>query len=207
MVTGPALRYYWVAYYNDGTKLSQFDPITFKEYAFSDIDAAKLVKFALYPFTSQQAKNITAKGNLAISVPILPIIEINLSDGKRLIYYRDVYVSQEEYHFCRACNKEFYFGNNSKTTQSKYSSPICPYCGSHDIYKCKKCGKIFNIFEDARFGMCSCGGHLDRIRLTSGQYVREKRWIEYYVGYQTLVNGINHKVLLKINEQGDIELI
>jgi len=204
MTQNRPLVYYWIAQYDDGTCLPQYNPITYLENRFSDIEQDKLIKFGLYPFDKELAEGITKKGiDPVVSIPFLPKYEINLDNDRRLIHYRDVFISHEEYHLCRKCGKEFEFSSTSPKTNSKYSSPICPNCNSHDLFICKSCGKEYQRFEDAKFGMCDCKGHLKRERFTSGQYSREKRWIEYFLGYQTKVKGNNYKTLLKIDERGD----
>lgn len=206
-MTQTPLVYFWIAHYSDGNALPQYDPNTFRENSFKDIQHDKLIKFGLYPFNRDLASGVRNTGQAVINIPILPIYEVNLNSDKRLIYYRDVFISQEEYHFCKKCNKEFRYGSDSPKIESNYSSPICPNCGAHDIFVCKRCKQEYKRFEDAKFGMCECGSHLKRQRVTSGQYNREKRWIEYYLGTQQLVNGTNIKNLLKISERGDCEVI
>ena len=206
-MTQNTLVYFWIAHYSDGTSLPQFNPIDYHEYSFNDIEQDKLVKFGLYPFSKDLAMGVRKTGQSVVSIPILPIYEVNLNDDKRIIHYRDVFISQEEYHFCNNCRKEFKYNKKNKI-ESKYSSPICPHCDSHDLFICKNCGHIHKRFEDAKFGMCNkCGAHLKRKRITSGQHHREKRWIEYYLGTQQIVNGSNVKFLLKISENGDCIII
>jgi len=207
------LVYHWIAYYDDGIKLPQYNEECM-ENRFIDIDQERLVKFGLYPFSKELAKGVRKIGDDVVSIEILPSYEIELNKDKRLIYYRDVFISQEEFHICKKCKKEFkYTGIQKhlvKKGVGKYKDeyvPICPHCGAHDYYECKKCQRRFETFDDASQGMCpDCGrehGYLKRIVLTSGSYGREKKWIEYYLGYQILVKGINHKVIFKIKENGD----
>jgi len=202
------LVYQWIARYENGTGWSQFDPKTYTENPFSIIEQDKLKKFGLYPLTRELEEGLRKNNIETRAIPFLPKYEINIDKNKRLIYYRDVFISHENYHLCKNCNKEYFYGKNSpKLENTKYSSPICPNCGSHDLFVCKNCKKEFKRFEDAKFQMCDCGAHLNRIRITSGQYSRERRWIEYYLGYQTIVKGANTKFLLKIDERGDSIII
>jgi len=208
-MTQNTLVYHWIAQYSDGMSLPQYDPNTFRENAFGDIDLNKVIKFGLYPFSKNLAIGVRRTGQSVVSVPILPIYEVNLDKNKRLIHYRDVYISQESYHLCNKCNKEFTYDTTIQKIDSKYSSPICPNCGAHDLFVCKNkaCGKVHKRFEDAKFGMCECGSHLKRIRITSKQHFREMRWVDYYLGSQTTVNGTNIKFLMKISEKGDCEIL
>ena len=155
MSTRP-LVYFWVAHYNDGTMLYQYDPLDYSENSFSEIDQSKLIKFSLHPFDSEFADSINKdRGRTEVMpLPLLPSYSLKLDNHRRLIYYRDVFISQEEYHLCRNCNREFYFHSQSQTIDSKYPSPICPFCGAHDIFVCKSCGKVYERFEDAPFHMC-----------------------------------------------------
>ena len=57
------LVYLWTAEYEDGNKLSQFDPITFKENAFGDIDNSKLKKFGIYSIPKDMEAGIKKTGD------------------------------------------------------------------------------------------------------------------------------------------------
>lgn len=205
------LVYGWKAYFNDNTSLPQFNPKNFNENSFGEIEQDRLIKFTLCPFTKELSIGINNNGGNVVSIPFLPTYEVRLESNKRLIYYRDVFISQEEYHLCRKCGKEYPFDKKTiKMVDSEQTSPICPKCGAHDLFICKSdtCQEIHQRYEDSKFGMCrKCGTHLRREIITSGQYHREKRWITYYLGFQVLINGNNHKVMLKISEHGDSELI
>jgi hypothetical protein len=197
----------WVATYEDGGKLAQYDLKTFKDRSFNDIDQNRLIKFGLYPYSKELANALNKEGHKVASLPFLPSYEVNIDKNRRLIHYRDVFISHEEYHLCRKCGKEFTLTPTTPKVESRYPSPICPHCGGHDIFKCKSCGNIYQKFEDAPGHMCKCKGHLERIRLTSGKNTKEKRWIEYYLGYQETTEGKNNKILLKIKENGDSEIM
>ena len=202
------LVYFWIAHYSNGMSLPQYDLNEFTENSFNLIEQDKLIKFGLYPFPRDLAEGIRKTEQTVVSIPFLPSYEVNLNNNKRIIYYRDIFISQEEYHLCRKCNKEFTFDKTTPMIESKYSSPICPNCGAHDIFVCKSCKHIHEKFEDSKFGMCNkCSAHLDRLKLTSGQFHREKRWIVYFLGTQELINGTNVKSLLRISENGDCEVI
>ena len=198
------LVFMWIAHYDDNTSLPQFDPYNFRENAYSEIEQERLIKFGLYPINANLAQKLREHGIMSVSIPFLPKYEIDLNSQRRLINYRETYISQEEYHLCRNCNKEFSVDKNTSFIESKYSSPICPHCGKSDVFKCKACNKIYNRFEDAKFGMCSCGSHLERIRYTSGQFNRERRWIIYKLGYQETIRGVNKKTILSIDENGNV---
>jgi len=198
------LVYHWIAHYNNGLGFSQFNPLTYKENSFNDIDQNKLIKFGLYPFTRELANGVKMTGTEVIALPFLPKYEIEINSDRRLIYYREVYISHEDYHLCKKCGKEFNYSKNTPKVSSKYSSPICPNCSGHDLFVCKSCNISYKRFEEVPGGMCEkCHGHVQREKITSDQYNRERRWIEYMLGYQYNLNGKNIKFLLKIDERGD----
>jgi len=207
MVNVRPLVYHYIAWYNDGSKLEQYGKdLGYHGRKFTDIDNDKLIKFGLYPFDAELAEKVNDAGTPVRSIPFLPSYEIEFNKNKRLIYHRQCYISQQEYHICDSCKKEFSYGSNIKTLKSKYSSPICPHCGAYDDFYCSVCGKSY-IFEQTSHGLCpKCKGHLKRRKNTSRQYSREKRWNEYVIGYQQLVNGTNVQCLLTINETGSCKV-
>jgi hypothetical protein len=148
-------------------------------------------------------RNIIKAGTEVRSIPILPVYEIKFNKDKRLIYYRNCYISQEEYHRCDSCRREFTYTSSMPSIESKYSSPICPHCKAHDDFYCKKCNESY-LFEGTKNGLCpSCNGYLEQRKKTSRQYSRERRWNEYIIGQQWLVQGTNVKYILTIDEKGD----
>jgi hypothetical protein len=81
------LKYFWIAEYNDGNALPQFDPETGIENLFKNIDQTKLIRFGLYPFTMELSKKV----NCSDFNPFLRKIVINL-DGNKLIFKRRNYI-------------------------------------------------------------------------------------------------------------------
>ena len=202
------LVYFWIAEYNDQKKLYQFDPITYKPSKFTDIDQNRLVKFGIYPIPKDMEEGIKDAGTPVVAIPFLPKYEINLTENRRLIYFRDNFISHEEFHLCKSCSKEFKYGLDSPKMKSKYPSPICPHCGSHDLFICKSCKHESDRFEDTSKGLCpKCKSHMDRVKITSEQHSREKRWIDYILGAQETINGKNTQFKLRIKESGDCEVV
>jgi len=204
MINTRPLVYKYICYLNDGTTQEQYSKErNYKGLKFTDIKQDKLVKFGLYPFSQDLAEKVTKAGTEARALPFLPEYEIEFDGNKRLIYYRQCFISQQEYHICGACKKEFQYDSSVKTLSSKYPSPICPECKSHDDFYCKKCDKSYT-FEDTANGLCPiCKGHMQRRKTTSTQYSREKRWNIYIMGQQYIINGRNVCVLLTIDETGN----
>jgi len=205
------LRFMWIAHFKDGTSIPEFDPYLFKVNSINEVlkEEDNLIKFGLYPIPSKLAKEINSRGiDNVISIPFFPKYEINLSNHKRLIFFRRNFIHSETYHKCKKCNREFQISKKIKKTEGTQPSYICPYCGAHDIWKCRgKCGKEYQNFDDAPNHMCECGAYLSRINITSGQYGRERRLREHHIGYQDTINGVNIKSILKIDQDGNVELI
>ena len=80
------LTFYWIAYYNDGQCLPQFDPIDGHENFFRDIDQSRLIKFGLYSFTEEMIR--TVKEPFRIVPYPLPRFEVQLNENQRLIFFR-----------------------------------------------------------------------------------------------------------------------
>jgi uncharacterized Zn ribbon protein len=201
-MTNRPLVYYWEAVYNDGTVLSQYDN-NYNVHTFNEILQDKLDKLFLKPFNSEMEKGLNDKEILVKSIPFLPTFSVSMIDKRRPIYYRDVYISHEEFHMCKECNKEFVYNSEIVETGGKYSSPICPNCGSYDYFYCKKCNKRY-LFNETNHGMCpKCRNYLERRKITSGKYSRERRWIEYIIGAQQTINRRNTQFKLRIDEYGN----
>jgi len=87
MESNPELVYFLIAEYNDDSALPQFDPETYRENLFRDIDKSKLKAFGWYPFSEEFAKKLRENGVKAVSKP-LPYFRLVLKDGWRLIAFR-----------------------------------------------------------------------------------------------------------------------
>lgn len=208
--------YFWIAHYADGTCLPQFDPQDYHTNKISDIDNSRLVKIGWYPLSSRAAEELNKRGIPAIANPFLPKVEVTIKKPKRFILFTRNFIANEEYRICQACGREFAVGPDTKIfSDTRYPSPICPYCGAHDYFVCKSCGKRFEKFEETEntapekggLGHCpECGGYLERKRITTIQYTREKRWRLYAVGYQETIAGRNYKTILYVSEDGDVEV-
>jgi len=206
--------YFWIAHYNDGTCLPQYDPNDYHANKITDIDQSKLVKVGWYPLSPLAAEELNKRGIPDVSNPFLPKVEVEITDKKRFILFTRNFIANEEYRICQSCGNEFAVNQDTKIfDNTKYPSPICPYCGAHDYFVCKDCGEKFERFEDTENtppekggpGHCpKCGGHLKRVRVTTVQYSRERRWRLYAVGYQETINDRNYKTILYVSENGDV---
>lgn len=203
------LRFMWIAHFDNGTSLPEFDPFKFTANSFKEVldNEDKVIKFGLYPIPPSLSNGLKSKGiNETISIPFLPHYEVNLNKYRRLIFYRRTFISNETYHKCLSCNKE-YQNVGIKYTTGEQPSPICPNCGAHDIFVCGGCKKEYQRFDDAPNHMCSCGRYLSKKAITSIRGGRERRYREYHIGFQETINGINKKYILKIDENGHVEVL
>jgi hypothetical protein len=82
------LVYFWIAEYNDGSALPQFDPETGRENKFSDVDQQKLKRFGWHPFTPELAKKIEESEKIVVVSTRNPPYAITLEKGVRLIAHR-----------------------------------------------------------------------------------------------------------------------
>lgn len=57
-MSSPILHLFWIAEYDDGTALPQFDPDTGKENVFSEVDQSRLVRFGWYSFSPKLAQKV-----------------------------------------------------------------------------------------------------------------------------------------------------
>ena len=83
------LVYFWIAEYNDGTALSQFDPETGKENLFKNIDQSRLKRFGWYPFNLDLAEKIYEAYSLIVVPSSLPFHVVELKPNDRLVAKRE----------------------------------------------------------------------------------------------------------------------
>jgi hypothetical protein len=201
----------WIAHYEDGTSLPQYDPYTLKTHIFDEVEQDKLIKFGLYPFPPTLAKRIREeKGIPTKSNIFLPKYEVNIDDNKRVIGALTTnYVKTTNYIYCPNCEKWLKssnfkildIGNNVKTHK-------CLKCGAQTYWECPKCGKHFNHLRETDKWMCTeCGTKVKGHRLQFYQDSTEERWRVYKLGYQETIKGVNHKTIMEIQESGDVELV
>lgn len=104
-----ALKYFWIAFYDDGTALAQFDPETGDENLWRDVQQGKLLRVAWAEFSKEMRRKV---GVLAISKlhPKMYSIELEEKGDKILICRRNhISVGGDE-----ECRIEYILGLNGK---------------------------------------------------------------------------------------------
>ena len=76
------LVYFWIAEYNDGIALPQFDPESGRENGFADVDHSKLKHFGWYPFTPELEKKIS---EASVSHVFLEYVMVSFDGFSRII--------------------------------------------------------------------------------------------------------------------------
>ena len=82
------LVYFWIAEYNNGSALPQFDPETGKENKFSEVDHQKLKRFGWHPFSLKLAQQILQGENTIVIPTRNPSYTVAVERGERLVAYR-----------------------------------------------------------------------------------------------------------------------
>jgi len=81
--------FFWIAEYEDGKAIAQFDPDTGEENRFIFVEQDKLVRFGWYPFTAELSHKIFGRSGL-ITIPTdNPSYVIDLEHGDQLIATRE----------------------------------------------------------------------------------------------------------------------
>ncbi len=216
LVTQPkrdgAWVYMWIAHYDDGTSLPQYDPYTLKKNTFNKVKKDKIIKFGWYPFPSNLANRLNEKNKKTKikSNIFLPKYEVDINENKRVIGALTTNFIKTSYFVkCNKCNNTFKEENLDKHGIGKgLMTYICPNCGNKKYWTCSSCGKKLDILKDNNI-TCECGGRLksntDKGKLFTITST-EERWRIYKLGWQETVNGINKKVIMHIHENGDVEL-
>jgi len=200
----------WIAHYNDGTSLPQYDPYTLETHLFDEVDQDKLIKFGLYPFPNSLAKRLREEKGIKVRSNIfLPKYEVSLEGSKRIIGALTTnYIRTTGYILCPKCNtwtinskyKIVSIGGDVKTYK-------CPKCGAQTVWSCGECGRTFNHISETnnwKCPDCEVRVHGDRLQFYEDSVV--ERWRVYKLGYQQTIKGKNHKTIMNIQENGDVEM-
>jgi hypothetical protein len=82
------LVYFWIAEYDDGSALPQFDPETGRENRFSEVDQLKLRRFGWHPFSLKLAQKILETEKTVVVPTGNPSYTMTVETGDRLVAYR-----------------------------------------------------------------------------------------------------------------------
>ena len=82
------LKYFWIAEYNDGLALPQFDFDTGIENLFKEINQSKLIRFGLYTFSFVLSEKVSCSTPSLISLKYV----INLTKNDKLFFCRRNYI-------------------------------------------------------------------------------------------------------------------
>ena len=203
--------YFWMAHYNDGTSLPQYDPYTLKTHGFTEVDTSKLIKFGWYPFPKKLADKLREERHKnVVSNIFLPKYEVEIDNNKRVIGALTTnYIKNTSYTTCPKCGITDE-SNRFKKIKIGLSivTPICPNCGFKAYWLCLKCGKKYsNLKETKKMNCTECGSRVKvRDRHSFKIEPKEERWRVYKLGYQETINGVNKKTIMHIHENGDVEL-
>jgi DNA-directed RNA polymerase subunit M/transcription elongation factor TFIIS len=225
------LVFWWIAFYNDGTCLPKFDIKTGKENSFKDIDQTKLDKFGLFPFNASFALkvNLFAGKTIARDVENLPYFIMKFQVNQRPIYVRRCAIHTFSYQHCDKCGYEWQWMPTHKDGEKtevdllthpnyvmqewqgkKYPCAQCPKCGSFNSVVCPECkDTLISEMKGAKEG----DGHIFKCQKCKKEYPRYIKYLEsslrgatYLFGYQTTIEGENHKQIMFISEDGTFEL-
>lgn len=83
------LVFFWIAEYENGTALPQFNPNTGEENKFSLVDLPHVKRFGWYPFTHELSAKILKKTSTVTIPTDNPSYVVNLRKGDKLIAKRE----------------------------------------------------------------------------------------------------------------------
>lgn len=218
------ISFFWIAFYNDGTILSQFDLDTGQEHLFKEIDQTKLEKFGWFPITDELAKKISDPRFRAASN--LPYFLLRLRKGQRLIALRREYQRFFSYSFCTKCGFTWQwmpgqpdnsigdaglprFGEayaySEEVNGKKIFELVCPRCGEKNYLKCPECNEWWNKINNEGLLQCpKCKKTYTKMIKNSSDSKIENIFL---LGWQeTTPDGRNRKMIMFINQDGTFEI-
>jgi hypothetical protein len=83
------LIFFWIAEFQDGKALPQFDPKTGEENKFSLVDLPLVRQFGWYPFTPELSRKIYNKTGILTIPSDNPVYTVTLKKGDKLIAKRE----------------------------------------------------------------------------------------------------------------------
>lgn len=209
--------YFWIAEYNDGQALPQFDVESGKENLFKDIDQSKLKRFGWYPFTLEFAEKI---GEAGVVVRVLPLPHhvLELKSNQRLIAKREQEIKNYSFHRCLKCGFTWQWGEFKEPVlpvskeahvdavvqndkEVKYVSPICPSCGAFNVWICPDCKRLLSYNKERQlYCYGGCGKVYPKAIVKERGSVRSTK---YLLGWQETVMGRNVQSVMWIDEEGN----
>lgn len=184
------LVYMWVAVYEDGQALPQFDPETGKENMFAEVDQDKLKEFGLFPFSEQMARRIQEGEGVFVLPSDNQRFVLKLKEGQRLFTRRTNLHITVPYHECLECGHKWQWGKGDLNPYVDLPMTYLYHQDGDDIGsrrpKCPSCG-YYNEPEANR------KPELRRIL----RHVEERRRTIYKLGVQD-------EIVFEINEEGVI---
>lgn len=230
------IPFMWIAFYNDGSCLPQFDLETGKNFLFKEINQSKLIKFGWYPIPFKLSEILG--GNYYHNPKLTPIV-LELQPNQRLIALREESQSFFNYTHCLKCGFNFQWMPNKEdgiigdsglpcygSSKVSYSEVqpngklafevICPKCGVRNDLKCPKCDKWWNKTQDDASKGQSQDKWTYHLECPDCKGLYEQRTIstgayiikcKWLLGYQeTLKDGSNSKCIMSIDKNGTIQL-
>jgi hypothetical protein len=222
--------YFWIAFYKDGTCLTQFDLQTGIFHEFKEIEQDRLDRFGLVPLNPALAiKACMAAGyKIAEARDGLSYLILRLQKDQRLIYYRRNKIHNFEYDYCEVCGYKWVWMPTHKAGEiTETDLPIhpdfivqtfqgkefpcckCPKCGAINAIVCPDCKDVLinelkRPDSEKHYFQCpKCKKEFPRHIKLLGDAMRKAI---YMLGHQTTVGGKNSKQIMFINEDGTIEL-
>jgi DNA-directed RNA polymerase subunit M/transcription elongation factor TFIIS len=213
------LVYFWIAFYNDGSCLPQFDFETGKTNDFKDVDQYKLVKFGLFPFPKDLSEKANKNSGFEISKVCnnLPYFLQILQRPRRLIYTRRNFIHQFSYQHCMKCGYTYQWMPNHVEMVGEVGLPIhqnyimeylesqgktfplpqCPKCKSINHIVCPDCKVLINELKTSpddktprKFECPKCKREYPRYIITRDSEIRKTI---YLLGYQETTENISGK--------------
>lgn len=162
--------FFWIATYEGGRCLPQFDPETCKEHLWKEVVESKVVKIGWYPITEKMTKMI--RGLRVRANPSLSVHELELKPGQRPIIFKTQKIHMATARKC-ACGA--IWQQRDKTPEIKIPisfewktfkqakgkdllASICPKCKAYNELACPDCG-----LPRSKYAICpDCDGHLQQ---------------------------------------------
>jgi hypothetical protein len=225
------IPWFWIAFYKDGSFLSQFDLVSGKQNLFKEINQSELEKFGWFPIPLNLIDKLPSEyyHDRKLSYFILKI-----NEKQKLIALRRETQSFFTYTHCLNCGfifqwmpnqpdgsigdsglprygSEKYHYSKMQTNGKLAFEVICPKCGAKNDLKCPKCDEWWNKVNDLPKEKCTY--HLEcpkckdiyekKTIFTGGQKIS----CEWLLGYQeTLSDGSNKEHIMSIDRDGIIQL-